>query len=287
MSTTIENGLRIDIPIQDLIPALKGFRDRLMPEAKNMLRDAACQAVMEIALNKRVPLSCPEPTFPTGVKAKKPVFQDVSSVYIWANDYVCSWSRFSEQTDVRFDVKTECYVEVTLALFPDGDHTCLIPFGSSNLIRLFRGFPEMKDFCYWNCTDRPSDISEEEWQRRARFWNRVYLPEADGFLYRLLNIGQMDVSLLSAAVLDQYFAAARKDWVQSYATKTFSLDVMREIKQKNPKMTPAKVLFNTHECVLKEQAEGSERWKRLLHHWDNLIPKTASECLDVVLGKTV
>ena len=100
MSTTIENGLRIDIPIQDLIPALKGFRDRLMPEAKNMLRDAACQAVMEIALNKRVPLSCPEPTFPTGVKAKKPVFQDVSSVYIWANDYVCSWSRFSEQTDV-------------------------------------------------------------------------------------------------------------------------------------------------------------------------------------------
>ena len=57
--------------------------------------------------------------------------------------------------------------------------------------------------------------------------------------------------------------------------------------KKDPKLTPAKVLFNTHECILKEQAEGSERWKRLLHHWDNLIPKTGSECLDIILEKTV
>ena len=55
-------------------------------------------------------------------------------------------------------------------------------------------FPGIKEESYWNNTDRPDDVSPQEWRRRARLWNSrldsrpvCYTAcEIDEFLYRMM-----------------------------------------------------------------------------------------------------
>ncbi len=47
-------------------------------------------------------------------------------------------------------------------------------FGDNQLIKEFvEMFPELKDFSYWNNTDKPDEISLKEWDRREKIWDDV------------------------------------------------------------------------------------------------------------------
>lgn len=41
----------------------------------------------------------------------------------------------------------------------------------------------IKDFCYWNNTDRPDDVSRQEWKNRERKWNQIW--NRGEFIHRL------------------------------------------------------------------------------------------------------
>lgn len=46
----------------------------------------------------------------------------------------------------------------------------------------WRELPGVKDFSYWNNTDRDEDVSEEEWDERKRWWDEIRMPAMDGFV---------------------------------------------------------------------------------------------------------
>lgn len=40
--------------------------------------------------------------------------------------------------------------------------------------KAFSDITKAKDFCYWNNTDRPSNVTEDEWKLREKEWNDVF-----------------------------------------------------------------------------------------------------------------
>lgn len=41
------------------------------------------------------------------------------------------------------------------------------------LIDAFRAMPQVEEYGYWNNVDRPKDVTEDEWDARCEFWDRV------------------------------------------------------------------------------------------------------------------
>jgi hypothetical protein len=49
-------------------------------------------------------------------------------------------------------------------------------FGSRDNKEIFDEFDGVTEFSYWNSTEGPDDISEEDWEERGEIWNRSFLP---------------------------------------------------------------------------------------------------------------
>ncbi len=43
----------------------------------------------------------------------------------------------------------------------------------ATLIDAFDAIPEVEEYGYWNNTDRPDDVTEDQWDQRREFWDRV------------------------------------------------------------------------------------------------------------------
>ena len=269
MSTDILGSL-LEIPIQDTIPLLKDFRTRLMPVAEQKLMDAACGSIVDLALSKVDPELCEPVQFPPGSNGHS----SESSPRLWAWDYVNQWARYSEQTDLAMEVRNDCHIEVTLALFPYGGHTLLIPYGDCDMIRLLCDFPELKDFSYWNNTDRPENVSEQEWNIRKSAWDQVNVPEKDGFLYRLLNIRQIPGRLLTASDLEQYLEKNRESIIRDRAGKWLAKELFQEM-QRNAQDGVSMIALSVaaFQDVIRHRESNSERWQLAAWKWEQLFKK--------------
>lgn len=49
-------------------------------------------------------------------------------------------------------------------------------FGSNDNKEIFDEFDGVTEFSYWNSTEGPDDVSEEDWEERGEIWNRSFLP---------------------------------------------------------------------------------------------------------------
>lgn len=49
-------------------------------------------------------------------------------------------------------------------------------FGSNDNLDIFSGFDGITEFSYWNSTEGPDDISEDDWRERGEIWDRSFLP---------------------------------------------------------------------------------------------------------------
>jgi hypothetical protein len=71
--------------------------------------------------------------------------------------------------------------QVQLGFMPDpltGRILCAW-FGSYENREIFDTFDEVEDFSYWNSSEGPDDISEEEWEARIQAWDRALLPSSN------------------------------------------------------------------------------------------------------------
>ena len=70
--------------------------------------------------------------------------------------------------------------QVQLGFMPDpltGRVLCAW-FGSAENREIFADFDEVEDFSYWNSSEGPDDVSEEDWENRIQAWDRALLPSS-------------------------------------------------------------------------------------------------------------
>jgi hypothetical protein len=73
-------------------------------------------------------------------------------------------------------VKMEAYdyqVEILFAQDPETKRYLTYFMGSREMEDKFRKMKGVSDYCYYNNTDEPEDVSEEDWQERGRAWDRT------------------------------------------------------------------------------------------------------------------
>lgn len=72
-----------------------------------------------------------------------------------------------------------------LIFFPDGNRMLGIMYCEHpNWCREWLAQPKVSEYAYWNNTDRPANLSAEEWDARGEAWDRVlahHIPSMNGF----------------------------------------------------------------------------------------------------------
>jgi hypothetical protein len=107
-------------------------------------------------------------------------------------------------------------------------------FGIDKSMKLeIAGFLEMvngKDYHYQNQTDKPDDVSDEEWAERERFWDAVFdidpIPANVGFTYELITEKEA-IALLIGAVAE--FHPPECGWEKTLAGSPFEYGIFKEM----------------------------------------------------------
>ena len=77
-----------------------------------------------------------------------------------------------------------------LCLFPLEDKILAMFFSQQNIFRdVWESFDQVEEYCYWNNTDKPEDISYEDWKIRGRDWDKALdyssIPSESGLIVEL------------------------------------------------------------------------------------------------------
>lgn len=86
----------------------------------------------------------------------------------------------AKKSEKAFLEDTPDHYQVQLGFAPDpltGRILCAW-FGAYENREIFADFDEVEDFSYWNSSEGPEDVSEEDWQKRIEAWDRALLPSS-------------------------------------------------------------------------------------------------------------
>ena len=84
----------------------------------------------------------------------------------------------------------EC--EVSVLVPKESDKILLLLFTEKqNIKSLFESYEFIEEYCYWNNSDKPNDISESDWKQREIDWNKALpgsgVPARNGLSFELIG----------------------------------------------------------------------------------------------------
>ena len=171
MSTNIQNGFRLHIDtFAGLVEFLKPLRDTFAEKALDHVRAVQIgEAVEAYDIN-------------TLTRAGHPVFVDTQRALEDIEEQRSPLSRaWRETVDQRQKLRAGDAVwpkfdlDFSISLIPhDGSLYGLVHCGQHEWVAEFlKSTALVEHFPYWNGTDGPEDISEEDWAARGRLWNEI------------------------------------------------------------------------------------------------------------------
>lgn len=169
MSTKIYDAYLWNGTIEELMDFLRKFKNALIIEASNYLFSISNE--IEDKLQKR--------------NAKR-MLQNDREVYI--EDIL-----FEASQDVHYNPldTSGCVVvyfnqgRIAVQFFGINKPS-LKPY--QKLGKIIENFPKLKNYEYWNNVDIPDNISREEWEERAKFWEFLDIPAENGLVYDMQSM---------------------------------------------------------------------------------------------------
>lgn len=96
-----------------------------------------------------------------------------------------------EDSKSNFAIDFEFDYNCEVVLFPLKDKTLLMYFGNSDLRKVVDNLPYLSDYHYQNQTDKPENVSEEEWNQRKKDWDEALsrdgIPTKHGLTVKLFD----------------------------------------------------------------------------------------------------
>ena len=72
------------------------------------------------------------------------------------------------------DLKKENTEDYSICFSTHKGTTYAIPyFHEAEILRVFRDHPKVSDFRFWNNTDKPEDLTDQQWEKRALVWDAI------------------------------------------------------------------------------------------------------------------
>lgn len=282
MSTKIYNGLIFDVQIQDLLPILNQIRNKIEPIAEKKIMEASYSLMIDLAFKKTTKESV-DSIFPKDFPQRK---RDsfLKEIKNW-DDYsffgyllAVEWAKYNEKTDFSFGVLEAANVSLELSLFPYRDRTLAIPFGANDLIDALKNTTTVRDYCYWNNSDKLESVSDEEWDERGIAWDVVLptgLPVKDGFSYTIMSSFLMDSHVVEKESFMEYFKKCRDTKIRIASREA----MIQGFSHKG--LSPVKALEKVAQMVKSNDPE----WQKLYRLLDGNLPKNLDELLWAVTQK--
>ena len=217
MSIKIYTGFYLDTPVERAVPVLKDIKTALEPTMKERAENAMCSRLAALCLDhlsgklekSMHPASCPK----GDGEYLKHLFCDEKRFLDWAAKLVDTWAKVSESPiSPATDYSEDCCVLSKVVLFPHEKRTYGIACGPFGFTDAFQKLPQIHDFCYWNTTDRPANVSGVDWAERGRIWNDLlpsFWTEDDGLSYTLFTARRFDFTAPTVKAMDTWLAKNR------------------------------------------------------------------------------
>lgn len=115
--------------------------------------------------------------------------EDWKALYLWICLNMLERLRKNREEEFYEDIPDE--MNCQLGIYPLEDKTLLMYFGNYKARAVIENDPNILDYHYQNQTDRPENISEQEWDQRREDWYKAigtdYIPSHHGFMVDLFN----------------------------------------------------------------------------------------------------
>lgn len=287
MSTKIYTGFKLPMPMDEKALAfLQACRKQLLPVVMkkvqtsevDLLLAAASRAKIEgkdfeTIMSEMVPAWNP--------RARKAIIKEFSkSPVSWAREVARLRTQASESPVLSEPERSRIFnLKSGLHLLPYKGETYGIAWGPDDITSAFLTLPGVMDFAYWNNTDPPENISDEEWDARGRIWD-IVIPGicADGLLFKLFD-SDMDPCFpgISVPQVEQYL----KDNHDALVTGWANCIVREELQQENiPSDSAAGESFNAWSLMcdaMDEIRKKTPRGQKALVEAKKLLPTTWDE----------
>jgi len=149
MSTKIYEGLILRKPLEKVYPELVKAFDIIRALALRQMVDRLIRSTIA-TLDARA-LGIPLPPLPAESTGE-----------------IVSTEKFRERLEREKEDWACC-----LCIAPDAGDTLLLPFLDSESLAALKTLLPVQDYCYFNNTDRPEDVTDAEWKLRKKRWARV------------------------------------------------------------------------------------------------------------------
>lgn len=249
MSTKIYNGYRVYIGTENsLTRAMK-----LLDEIRTYMRSAVERTVLQELIREAVGIYDTRTLRAHGLLPAHPSEQDLDSpLYAAYHKYVDNPALMHGQ-----DVGDE----FTLTVHhhdSDPENLYLMAFGQTDLFDAeFLGRENFFEFGYWDNTDRPDDVSEEEWHHRDVMWDKLgvydYPPVVAGLSMKVRS--KYEYPSIRFLVEDTDHPVYNKETATSLIpglkkrTTRLSVDVMTHRKVKEASATGENIWAIAHDAL--------------------------------------
>ena len=202
MSTKIYNGYIVE-GVRTLAQ-LSSFVAEVRQNIRTVQQDLFRGLIAEHAIDAYDLLCLGEQAFPAKTSEDAPEYRDSMTVFSAARrrvEHEVADAAKSSNRDPKYDLDfSVCFV------MAGQECLALLYTQPSALTRAWEALPQVKEFGYWNNTDRPDSVSPKEWNRRKRLWDQalgeVGIPADVGVSFELASDRLRIVA----------FTTSRSDW---------------------------------------------------------------------------
>lgn len=289
MSTKIYTGFKLPVPIDRAIPYLKECKQKLSPFVQEIFREGQVKTVVELAARIEIDQDPNEVLFNSMIpqifpRTREYLQQTINKPLLWAHDLGMAWEEQAEFCKARTDINYDFYFHLNLCLYPYDGETYGVAFGADKVIEKFLDLPEVSDFHYQNQTDKPDEISEEEWKYRGKVWDDIlgYTRFSENaFQYCLFCADDLEIQYIGKQDVTQHLNEHRDEWLQRYLRNQITLMIMEEVPvDQRPREVSWYV--DAHQKACEEIKNGSDRVTAVRKDLEATFPHTYEDCFHII-----
>jgi hypothetical protein len=195
MSTKIYNGLKLpNMSVFELNKMYKNLRSKLIPVVQQEYYKFVAKIYQSAYVYVKLDVNICE----YNIDMKNlPHEADDDEILLFAKREACDIINKTRNAILWADAEPDADFEVSLSILPIQDVILCIPSANNHVLSdelklLLMDCFHAEEYGYWDNTDRPGELTKDEWNKRKDDWNKALpdalgVPRQNGFVIRLLD----------------------------------------------------------------------------------------------------
>lgn len=195
MSTKIYNGMKLpNMSVFELNEMYKILRSKLIPIAQQEYYKFVAKIYQAAYVYVKLGVNICEYNIDM---TNLPPKADSDEILLFAKREACDIISKTRNAVLWSDAEPDADFEVSLCVLPIPETILCIPCANNNelskeLHRILKEYFHVEEYGYWDNTDKPDELTDDEWDKRRDDWNKALpdalgVPRQNGFVIKLVD----------------------------------------------------------------------------------------------------